>query len=63
MPPPWKRLWGGTRGAAETLATRMTRGAVRRDYWDQSISFIHYSDQTVVMGVYDCGAAGGDREE
>ena len=34
-------------------------GSVRRNYWDQSVSFFHSADQIVAMGVHDCGATGG----
>ena len=58
MPPPWKRLWGVTHVALETVAARPTRGVVSKDYWEQIVSFVHYYDQTVAMGAHDCGAAG-----
>ena len=60
MPPPCQRLWGGTSGASEKVATRWTPGAVRRDLWDQSDSFVHSADMTVVIGVHTCcGGRGG----
>ena len=59
MPPPWKRLCRGTCDADETVDTRPTRGALRRYYWDQSVSFVHSADQTAAIGVHNCGVAGG----
>ena len=59
MPPPWQRIQGVNRVLLETVAARPTCGAVRRDYWEKSVSFVHSSNQTVVMGVHDCGVAGG----
>ena len=39
---------------ANKVAARPNRGAVRRDCWKQSFSFIHSAVPTVVMGVHDC---------
>ena len=59
MPPPWHRLWGKTSVALETMAARPNCGVVRRNYWEQSVSFVNSTDQTVAMGVHACGAGGG----
>ena len=59
MPPPWQRLWGVNCGALETVSASPTLSGVRRDYWEQSVSFVYSSDKTVTMGVHDGGAAEG----
>ena len=55
----WQMLWGVTCVAFETMAASPTRGAVRKNYCDQRISFAHYSYQMVTMGFQYCCAAGG----
>ena len=45
------------------MAARPNHGAMGRDYWEQSVSFVHSSDHTVAMGVHDCGATGGGTGE
>ena len=54
----WQMLWGVTCVALVTMVASLTRGAVRRNYWDHRVSFAHSSDQTVAMGSQDCCAAG-----
>ena len=41
------------------VSVRPTRGAVSRDYWEQSVSFIQSVYQTVEMGVHDYDTAEG----
>ena len=51
-------LW--TRGAAEKVAEGPTLSALRRDYWEQSVFFIHSDNPTVSMGLHkSCGGGGG----
>ena len=59
IPPPWQNLSGVTCGAAETVAAGTNCGAVRREYWEKSVSIFHSADQTVAIGVHDCGDAEG----
>ena len=60
MPSPCQRLWGGSRGASEKVAARPTCGAVRRDCWEKSFSFVHSAYLAVTMGVHDhCRGEGG----
>ena len=58
-------MWGGTRDASEKVAARPTCGAVRRDCWEKSFSFVHSAYLAVTMGVHDhCrGEGGGYKEE
>ena len=49
-----------TRGAAEKVAAGPTLSSVRRDCYEQSVSFVHLADPTVLMGLHDCyGGRGG----
>ena len=46
MSPQWQRLRGGTSGAAEKVDARPNRGAVRRYFWERSVSFVHSANPT-----------------
>ena len=59
MPPSWQRLLGGTKCADVKVSARTTRGAVKSDFWERSVSFVHSYDPTVVMGFHSCSAAMG----
>ena len=50
---------GKTCEAAGKVSAGSTHCVVRRDCWDQSVSFVHLADPTVVMGVHNCCRGGG----
>ena len=59
MSPTQQRLWIVSRGAADKVASRLTRGAPSRNCWERRVSFVHSTDPMVAMEVHDCGYAGG----
>ena len=49
------------RGAAEKVAAGPNISAVRRDCYDQSVSFFHSADPTLSMRLHDCCGGGGGK--